>query len=202
LVDNKKNKFNLTNMTKYILHGGATRAPLDGNKRFFREALVGQKNKVKILAVYFAREQKDYDWMFDLEQDNFKSNSPEKDIEIEIASSNMAVFREQLKQADVIYVRGGDTFRLIDKIKQLPEFAELISGKIYAGSSAGVYLVAKYYYENDRDVIAEGLGILPIKAIAHWSEDKIDILKKLKNVEPEDMPIYKLMEGEFVVIEV
>lgn len=186
--------------TKYILHGGATRAPLESNKQFFREALIGSKGMVKILAVYFAREEKDYAWMFEQELENFKFNSPEKQVEMEIASADFSIFKKQLAEADVIYVRGGSTFKLVEKIKQLPEFANLIKGKIYVGSSAGAYLVAKYYYENEKELVGEGLGILPIKIVAHWSENMINIFEKLK-MAGEDLPIYTLAEGEYVVIE-
>ncbi|MBI2355820.1 MAG: Type 1 glutamine amidotransferase-like domain-containing protein [Candidatus Doudnabacteria bacterium] len=187
-------------MTKYILHGGATRKPVESNKQFFREILARLPQKVKVLLVYFAREENEYEIKFEDDKHNFHSNSPDKIIDIEIANSDLEILRRQIANSDVIYVRGGNTQPLLEKMKQLPDFADLIKDKVYAGSSAGMYLVSKYYYSNDRKRIEHGLGILPIKVFAHWDESKLDKLKQLENF-GEDLPIYKLAEGEYTVIE-
>jgi len=186
-------------MTKYLLHGGATGKPVASNKKFFKESLAGLGKKANVLIIYFARKKKDYPWMFKQDINNFKLNSPLKDINAEIADSRMQKFKKQLQWADIIYVRGGNTLPLLKKIKQLPDFAELIKNKIYAGSSAGMYLVSKYYYSNDRNRIEEGLGILPIKAFAHWDKSKQSQLLKLKNFK-ENLPIYKVPEAKFIVV--
>jgi peptidase E len=181
-------------MTKFILHGGATNLPVESNKKFFQESVPDFDRKIRILIVYFARKIEDYPWMFEQDVDNFKMNSPKKDLELEIADANPEKFRQQIKSADVLYVRGGNTLPLIEKLKEIPDFGELINGKIYAGSSAGMYAVSKYYYSNDGKPIEEGLGILQIKALAHWHDNITDILENLKNF-GEDLPIYKVKEG-------
>lgn len=188
-------------MTKFILHGGATRRfELEGHRGFFKEILAGLPQKVRVLLIYYARPEPDFSELLSDDTNNFRSTSPEKDIEPEIASDDPGVFREQIKRADAIYVRGGDTQKLLAKINQTPDFADLINGKVYAGSSAGMYVVSKYYYSNDRKEIGQGLGILPIKAMAHWDKNKQDAFAKLKTT-GEDLPIYKLADGEFIVLE-
>lgn len=187
-------------MTKFILHGGATGKPVESNKNFFKAILPDLDRKIKILIIYFARKVEDYPWMFEQDVKAFKSNSPQKDLELEIADLNSLKFREQIKSADVLYARGGDTTLLLEKLKEVPDFKELIKDKIYAGSSAGMYAVSKYYYSNDRKQIEAGLGILPIKSLAHWEDGLIDILKQLEQF-GEELPVYKVKEGEYVIIE-
>lgn len=187
-------------MTKFLIHGGATGLPVDSNKQFFKQAIPDLDRTIKVLIVYFSRKKEDYDWMFEQDIKNFKSNSPDKKLELEIAEDDKNKFIEQIKKSDVIYVRGGDTIKLLDKIKQISSFGELLKDKVYAGSSAGMYLVAKYFYNNDGKRIREGLGVLPIKAFAHWDETKQDIVDQL-DAYKEKLPIYKVREGEFVVIE-
>jgi len=186
-------------MTKFILHGGATGKPVASNKKFFKESLAGLGKKAKVLIVYYARKKKDYPWMFEQDINNFKLNSPLKDIKLEIADSKPQEFKKQLQLADVIYARGGNTLPLLKKIKQLPDFVKLIKNKVYAGSSAGMYLVSKYYWSTDRKKIEQGLGILPIKSFAHWDKSNQAQLLKLKNFK-ENLPIYKVPEGKFIVI--
>lgn len=187
-------------MTKFLLHGGATNKPGHKNKKFFHESLAGLKGKIKVLIVYYARKKEDYPWMFEQDKSNFLLNSLGKDIKFEIADSKPKIFKKQIKNSDVIYVRGGNTVPLIRQIKKLPDFADLLKDKVYAGSSAGMYLVAKYYWSTDRERVESGLGILPIKAFAHWEEKKKKQLSKLKEFNG-DLPIYKVPEGEYAVIE-
>lgn len=187
-------------MTKYILHGGATSKPVKSNKDFFKEVLKGFGPKVKVLIIYFSRKKKDYNWMFEQDKINFKKNSPEKNIQLEIAEHDPAKFKKQLKKADAIYVRGGNTLPLLRQIKHTPNFAELITDKVYAGSSAGMYLVCKYYWSTDRKRVESGLGILPIKGFAHWEPSKKNYLIKLKK-HKENLPLYKVPESKYIVKE-
>lgn len=186
-------------MTKFLLHGGSTNLQVAGNNNFFREAVPDLNRKIKILIVYFARKIEDYPWMFEQDKHNFQTNSPRKNFKFEIANPLPKIFGQQIKHADVIYVRGGNTLPLVKVVKRLPEFKQLLKNKVYAGSSAGMYLVCKYYWSNDRKRIEQGLGILPIKAFAHWKPDQKNNLIKLKKFK-ENLPIYKVPEAKFVVI--
>lgn len=64
--------------------------------------------------------------------------------------------------------------------------------------------IAKYSHALEQDKFIEGLGLLPIKVIAHWKTDIYEVdwdraLKEIKEYK-EDLPVYTLAEGEFVVI--
>ena len=74
---------------------------------------------------------------------------------------------EQVRNAQLIFGGSGDTSELVAAVKTCPDFAELIQGKVYAGSSAGAYLVATKYFSNDNQEIRDGVGVLPIAIVGH-----------------------------------
>lgn len=116
-------------------------------------------------------------------------------------------FREQVKWADAIYIRGGASEAILLELqKQSEGWIEELSGKTLAGSSAGAHAVSKYYYGLDDLKIGEGLGLLPVKVIVHYRSDynapNINWNKaeqELKNYK-EDLEIITLPEGCFKVI--
>jgi cation transport ATPase len=58
----------------------------------------------------------------------------------------------------------------IRALKKFPNLKELLNGKIIAGESAGVNVFGKFFYSPSVDKVGEGLGILPLKIIPHYSE--------------------------------
>lgn len=187
-------------MTKYILHGGETKRKTPDNIKFFSEVTSGLSDGATILCVYFARE-KDR-WLKALEQDklNFSSTTQQKVFKFVIANDKIFTFIEQVKQADVIYLRGGNTEMLKEVLSKVENLSELWQGKIIVASSAGVYVLSKYYYTNSKDDIYEGFGILPIKTFCHYAEEKYDKLEKLKKY-GEDLKVYAIPEEKFFIIE-
>jgi len=143
---------------------------------------------------------------FQIESEVYKPRFQEReqwiDNDVNFILAKEENFIDELKKADTVYMRGGDTFKLLDFLRKFPEFKDLIKDKVVAGSSAGAYVLAKYFYENDVDVIGEGIGILPIKIIAHYDEAKHkEIIKKLEKT-GEDMELVLLREFESKVFEV
>ena len=173
--------------------------PLEGNNLFYRSVVSDLHEPVKLLLVYYSRENQEVPKLFAQDKENFSLKSVGKKVQLSIADFDPTVFREQIKDADALYVRGGNTFKLIDTVKQVVDFIDLLEGKVYSGSSAGMYLVCRYFYENDFNKIGEGLGVFQVKGLAHW-KDQQDILNKLK-AEGEDLPILKLAEGEYKIFE-
>jgi hypothetical protein len=185
-------------MTKYILHGGNTSVKSKENRQFFCEILKDAPDPANLLLVYFARE--DEEWVKSIEQDkeNFTNANPGKKINFSLAKRN--IFADQAKTADAIYLRGGDgASKLKEPLSQAKDLKKVFAKKTIAGSSDGAYVLAEYYYSNDRQNLFEGLGILPIKVICHYSEDKKDRLEKLKK-HGKELKTYALEEEKFVVI--
>jgi len=189
-------------MTKYILHGGETSRQSLDNKKFFSEVTSDLSDGATILCVYFAREKER--WPKALEQDKqyFSSTTTtrQKVFKFVLADDKTYTLKKQVKQADVIYLRGGDTEMLKEALSKIENLSELWQGKIIAASSAGVYVLSKYYYTNSKDDIYKGLGILPIKTFCHYAEEKSDKLEKLK-MYGEDLKVYAIPEEKFFIIE-
>ncbi len=184
-------------MTTYILHGGSTRKDSDDNKRFFSETVSNLNSPIKILCVYFAC-NKDM-WLKKFNQDKVNFNhSQKKELIFTIADENVKILVKQIKNTDVIYFRGGETKKLIAVMKNISNLKDLLQDKVVVGSSAGVYMLSKYYANNIE--IGEGLGILPIKSIAHYSKKRFDLAKQL-NDHKENLKVYKIPEEKFFVIE-
>jgi hypothetical protein len=188
-------------MTKYILHGGETKIENGHNANFFRELIKGNS---KILLCYFASAEDV--WLKKFNQDMNRIQALDKNKHIEFMMANPQDFAEQVDWADAIYFRGGSGHLMRDilsgKISK-----DNLKDKIVAGSSAGVNVLAKYYYDQDYRTIEEGLGILPIKTITHFGEgskypaDYEKIKKDLKNYK-EDLEVIALPETEFIIKEI
>lgn len=157
-------------MTKFILHGGVMSPQSQSNKAFYEEMAEGIE-KPKVLLVYFARESSEYDYLLNRDRDNFAWANPGKEFEFTIAESE--TFSEQIMNNDVLLIAGGDTERLFAAIKGTSvDMRELSKDKVIAGSSAGAYLISKWYYTNSGKEIRKGLGLINVAAWAHYRADR------------------------------
>lgn len=189
-------------MTKYILGGGRTQKPVDRGRAFCEELVRGIElyRTVKILDCLFAIPMSEWDQK--LTEDNEMLTEFITNFELILADPDK--FEEQVKEADVVFLRGGETDILLDLLRQIPNWTKNLEGKTIAGSSAGAMAIAKYSHALEQDKFVEGLGLLPVKVIAHWKTDIYEVdwdraLKEIKEYK-EDLPVYTLTEGEFVVI--
>jgi peptidase E len=190
---------------KYILHGGLYHDRPNNNIRAFGEDIIknARKDSAKILLCTFARPKEQWHTFFEKDRDSFLVHFPD----LQFTLANPEIFVEQARDSDVIYLRGGDTQMILDTMQNIDGWKEILQGKIVVGESAGAQFFSKYYFGLKSLQIEEGFGLLPIKVIVHWDSDynapHIDWMKaesELNNYE-EDLPVYKLKEGEFMVIE-
>lgn len=170
-------------MTKYILHGGNSKDVNPDNDSFFREMTLGLSGKVLVLLNYFSREDEEIDTLVEQDKQRFLQNSDNKDLSFEVA--NVDTLSEQIQRTDVMYMRGGETQKLVDKMKTVGYIEKLFANKVIGGSSAGVYVLAKYYWENDNGKIGDGLGIFDFKAYCHYEPQDKDIVQKLLDYKEE-----------------
>ena len=68
-------------MTKYILHGGAAKRDTEDNKKFFKEITKGLADPARILIVCFARNEAEWNDLFENTKLKFTAASPEKNME-------------------------------------------------------------------------------------------------------------------------
>jgi peptidase E len=187
-------------MTKYILHGGRTRRESAENATFFEEMIRGLPDLITVLLVLFAREKDRWPDVTAYSQQKFLDAAQGRELRFVIAEDDPVVFVQQLQSSDVIYIPGGGSKKLISWLQKIPNLAKLWKGKVIAGSSAGANALSTYYYCNSDDSIDPGLGILPIKTICHYSDQKADKLQQLKE-HGEDFPIIALAEEQWTVME-
>ena len=154
-------------MTKYVLNSGNTSQYPDKQKAFFAEILKGLGAHPKILIVLFSRPREYWEETFQKYESATKNALP-KGLEVVFEMAMPDKFALQVENNDVVYVLGGDDYLLrfwFDKF-DLPTIWE---GKVIAGSSAGSDIMVKNFWTCDWRENMDGLGILPIKFIAHYN---------------------------------
>lgn len=173
--------------------------------------LVGKKpSKIKIFLVTTAgKKDKSWKWV------KFTKGQLGK---IRIEPDNITVFsldrkveRNELKDIDVIYVCGGNTFVYLDKIRKtgfdriIKEFTK--KGKVYFGVSAGSYVACPTiematWKRADANTIGlknlTGLALVPFLVTAHFKEEYRSIIKKA--AETTKYPIIALKDGQAVLV--
>lgn len=162
--------------TKYILHGGFTPHLKQENDAFFSKILEGTPQELKILLVYFATDNGEKYFPEDIEQ--FRKNGMDKKLQFEMADESR--FEQQIITSDVVYLHGGRSRKILDKMRKFANFPELIKGKVVAADSAGANALSTYFYSRQVGV-CEGLGILPIKFIPHFVEEYRDKLLEVRS---------------------
>lgn len=97
---------------------------------------------------------------------------------------------EKARDARVLYIAGGNTYKLIDIIRKsgFEDFLKNESHRlIIVGNSAGAVVLGKdIRTTNDDDIISventRGLGLVDYSICPHYTEEKEDRLKKLSNI--------------------
>lgn len=179
--------------TKFILHGGFAGRTNSENNLFFKEILKDTPEQVNILLVYFAKEQTKYERIVKEDTLHFKRNGKDKKFNFEIAT--IENFLKQLKKADIVYLHGGQTLKLLETLKDYLDLAELLKGKIVAGESAGAYVLSACFYSKTEGEIFKGLGFVPVKTICHYIGKNKEKLNKC----PKELETLLLKDYQFKV---
>ncbi|MGB4965920.1 MAG: Type 1 glutamine amidotransferase-like domain-containing protein [Microgenomates group bacterium] len=177
--------------TTYILHGGFTPYTVQINDLFFAEISMRSPENPTILMVYFATDNGDKYFAEDSEQ--FIKNSHGQKLTLIKATEED--FENQVINADVVYLRGGRSGKLLEALKRFPNFSQLVKGKVIAGDSAGAKVLCKAFHTSSHECVS-GLGLLPNTLICHYKDSDKETLKDL---ESEQDAIY-LREYEYKVI--
>lgn len=188
-------------MTTYILYGGRTKIDSANNQLFFKQFTdLVQKDHVKILLCYFAREKKSWNELFENDKAKILKQSTRKaEINIVETIESLAM---QLKEADVLYFSGGKEEFLRPYISQLNFLKVALHNKIFIGSSMGSFLAAKHYVlsfsDQKEDIVYEGLGLIPYNILCHWNVEKNKEIKinMLREKDPQT-PLLLIEEEKF-----
>jgi hypothetical protein len=197
-------------MTKYILNSGGLRNNPAKAKKFFTEIVKGLGNKPKLLVCCFAQPREDWETKFAQDKEDIiklVSRGVSPILELAIPSA----FEKQIKNSDTIYIHGGDD-HLIRYWFEKFDIPDIWKGKVVATNSASSHVLSKHFWTCDWRELMDGLGILPIKFLAHYKSaygnndprgpiNWTEAYKKLKNYGNKSLPIYALKEGEYTVVE-
>lgn len=189
---------------KIILVGGYPHKAKDGGKAFYESLVKGFPEPVKVLVCLFARPRGNWEDAFLQDKNYFATNLPNVNIEIKLATQEN--FLEELGWCNAIYFRGGD-INLVPFMSQYPNWQNYLEEKVVAGSSMGAYMLSKYYFDITSNTIKNGTGITNTKVIVHWKSQLPEYVntkwedgyKELVDYK-ENLPTYKLAEGEFVEV--
>ena len=185
-------------MPKYILHGGETKFDCRANTDFFQYMADCIPEGGLYVACNFARSSKAH------EQDVFERDFHElskglngKKIKAKLATEE--TLTDLLKQADVLYITGGEKVdHLRDSIKSIPDALEALKQvPVVAGSSAGMMILCRDYINRDLKIEA-GLDIVPYGAVVHHRA-----AGGIYDYQEHDRtpPLLMVHETQFVVIE-
>lgn len=182
--------------TKYILHGGNAQHVNSENDKFFAEILKDTKRKVKILLVEFAGRQEKIDLNYQIDKSQFERVMGDKELSFEVVTE--LDFKEQIKRSDIIYLGGGTTTRLMDKLKKYRNLANSFNGKTIAGESAGANSLSVCCYSKSVGSVIQCLGLVPVKTIPHYTKG---METNFKDIAPDIEELF-LPEYKFKVFEI
>ena len=177
----------------------------DGGKAFCEELVKGFPEPVKILECIFAMPPERWEEKLASDKAFFAKNLSATKYELQLADPS--TFTQQVQWANVVYLRGGETARLMSALAQTKGWSDHLNGKTVAGSSAGADALSKYYYCLDHLKLGEGLGLVSVKVLVHYQSNynapHINWDKAYAELQSyqEKLPVVTLHEGEFKVIE-
>ncbi len=196
-------------MTKFVLNSGGWRNEPDRAKQFFAEVFKDVGKTPKVLLCFFAVPREDWDARFETSIERIKTVTPEG-VTPTFELAYPATFSQQAQAADVIYISGGDDHLLMHWLKQF-DLSKIFGGKTVATSSASSHALSTHFWSADWRMCMDGLGILPIKFLAHYKSsygstdqrgpvDWAAALAELEKFGDPKLPISAMEEGRFVVI--
>lgn len=188
---------------RILLHGGNSNKKSDKNDMFYRDIVQGVgKDTVRILCVYFARPEGRWENSYAEDQSIFRAIGIETGIDVEttLATYDIQELLDVIAESDVIFINGGFKGHLKDTLLTIgvDNFCQMLQGKTLVGISAGANMMSKYYYSQSIEGVREGIGLLDIKLLTHYTPDRQEQMAKLQAYE-EDLPIITIAEEEYIV---
>lgn len=166
--------------TKFVLHGGFAKGIKQQNNAFFQEILKDTPEEAKILLVYFAEEEEKIPLRIKQDTEEFETNRGSKKIKLRVASEK--TFKTDCAWADAIYLHGGKTQRIKERLSLYSDIRDIFSGKTIAGDSAGVNVLSKLCFTKNTNTLVQGLGVLPLKTMCHYTENET---RSFGDIEPK-----------------
>ena len=197
-------------MTKYVLNSGSVGRYPKKARAYWAEVLSGLGPAPKVLLTFFTQKREDWESGFSKLSKAIQEFAPQGvDLEFEMAFPE--TFVAQIKNSEVVYIPGGDDNLCRFYLSQF-DLPAVWDGKVVGLNSASSNMISTHFWTCDWRRLFDGLGILPIKFIAHFDSDygaddprgPIDWGKATRELEAygdESLPVHALPEGDYIVIE-
>ncbi len=182
----------------------------DSARKFFAEIAKGLGNMPRILICCFAQPREDWETKFGEDMKTLINLFPEG-VRPMLSMAFPETFEEQTRNSDAVYIHGGDD-HLVQYWLRKYDLQKIWDGKVVATSSASSDALSKHFWTCDWRKCMDGLGILPIKFLAHYESayGKDDPrgpvewhtgYEELKAYGDLTLPVHALKEGEYIVVE-
>ena len=159
--------------------------------------------------------KKDLEWQDDDKNALVKSGFDVFDYTI--TDKKEEEIRKDLKDVDIIYVSGGNTFYLLEKIKE-SHFDKIVKdfiakGKIYIGTSAGSIVAGPdifpaYYLDSAKEAKNlkdyKGMGLVDFTVLPHWGSEHFReryLEQRLEHVYKEGYKLILLNDNQYVAVD-
>lgn len=156
--------------TKIILAGGYMSKAADYGAEFCKEVVKYIDHPVRILECLFGLNHEAWEEALEREKQMFLKALP--NIKIQFLIADKTIFVSQIKNADIICFRGGNTQQLYYVLKEIAGWQETIRDKIVVGTSAGAYILSEFYvHASESPELKRGFGLVQTKTVAHYRSD-------------------------------
>lgn len=155
-------------MKRLILMGGRPWVTGDKGKSFTNALFRYFPNEVKLAFCMFAQPETEWEATEKWNKSMFDSFKGSRNLSFKTMTHE--TFEEFSRWADVIYIPGGDPFKLIEEVKK-HNVEKLWDSKTVAGSSAGADLLCKGFPYLQEKRFGNGLSWLNLVMIPHWRDD-------------------------------
>lgn len=197
-------------MTKYVLNSGGLSSYPEKTKAFFAELVKDQGNEPIVLICLFSRARERWEIDFLSFEENYPPLFP-NDVTPKLVMAVPDQFEQQVAQADIILLAGGDDHLLTYWLQRF-DIPNMWEGKVVAGSSAGSIFLSTHSWTCDWRECIDGFGIVPVKIIPHFNStygnddprgpiDWEKAKEELVQYGDTSLPIHIPEEGDFIVIE-
>jgi peptidase E len=195
-------------MTTFVLAGGNDRAhPSFGQN--LSKLIIEQVKNPRILSCFFASPESEWQERKNSWYDWFKNNIS---ADFNYGMSTKEHFADEISNANIIFLHGGDNELLFKQLSNFDNLAELLKDKLIIGSSAGANVLAVKYWTRSKSQVGRGLSIIPYGVMSHYGSfdggfnDNQDVHwdeaeQHLRQALSENCSIVRLKEGETFVVE-
>lgn len=196
-------------MIRFLLNSGGVDNSAKKGAKFYNDMVSGFGKNPKVLMCLFAQAREEWEGKFVKYTTaiNLLLNDDKQPV-YELAIPDE--FEKQCARADIICMAGGDDHLIKYWLKQF-DLLKVLEGKTVATNSASTHVFCSSFWTCDWRRCFDGLGILPIKSIAHygsgWGDNDprgpIDwqaAKKELEQYGDKGLPLYALEEGDYIEV--